>query len=494
MRQAETVPSMENLNEQFLTDYFRNNADVVFHRFHVSSESDSLQLLLIYNDGLADIKQLNQFILPRLETMFTDKQFQSRESIEGGHALPLTIIGEDNLLNELTLKIFSGSLVIYAAGLQVFLSIDIANPPARTPEESATEAPIRGPRDGFTEELTVNTALIRKRLRSPSFCVEQFVIEGRGHTSIALFYVDDIINPAIVDEVRGILQSIDTDAVIGTAYIEDILKNNKYTVFPLADYTGRPDYVVNALLNGRFAVMFQGSPMALIAPVSILNLLISAEDANTPSHIVILERLLRFTGLFIALFFPGFYLALTCFNLEQVPLPLLATINNVRNGLPLSVTMETFMMLFLFEIFSEAGRRLPKAVGQTITVVGGLIIGDAAIRAGITSPTMIVMVAITIIATHSLVNQILSGTTAIIRIMILILSALFGMYGFLIAVIGLVLHLAGLENFGVPYLSSVSPFNKNDFVPAFFRKPARDMKKRPEYLQTQDDTRKENRS
>lgn len=478
-----------DINDEFLTNYFRNNVDVVFHQFNVRNETDKQQLLLIYSDGLADIKQLNQFVLPKLETMYKDNLFSSKESMKEGHSLPLVLL-EENLLQDLTLKVFSGSLVIYVKKLDAFFSMDIANPPARSPEESATESSIRGPHDGFTEELNVNTALIRKRLRSPSLRIEQFVIQGRGHTSIALYYVDDIINPEIVKQVRHKLQNIDTDALVGTALIENILKNSNRTLFPMTDYTGRPDFVVNSLLNGRFAVMLQGSPMALIAPVGLINLLMSAEDADTPFHIVSFERLLRFFGLFIALFFPGFYLALTSFNLEQIPLPLLATINNARTGLPLAVSMETFLMLFLFEIFSEAGRRLPKAVGQTVTVVGGLIIGDAAIRAGITSPTMIVMVAITTIATYSLVNQILSGTTAIIRILILILSGLFGMYGFLIAVIGLVLHLADLENYGVPYLSPISPFSKNDFVPALTKKPAKSMKNRPEYLQTQDHTRK----
>ena len=216
----------------------------------------------------------------------------------------------------------------------------------------------------------------------------------------------------------------------------------------------------------------------------------SPEDTNMPFHIVTIQRTMRLAGLLIAVFLPGFYIALTSYNIEQLPTPLLATIMNSRTGLPLSIPLEAFMMLFLFEVFHEAGIRLPKSVGQTITVVGGLIVGDSAIRAGITSPTMVVMVAVTIIATFTLVNQVLAGTTSIVRLYVLTLSSLLGMFGFFIALFSLVLHLATLECYGVPYLAPISPYVSRDVWEGLMRKPVRNMFRRPKVLRTQDPTRK----
>ncbi|MNO96085.1 Spore germination protein XA [compost metagenome] len=228
--------------------------------------------------------------------------------------------------------------------------------------------------------------------------------------------------------------------------------------------------------------------MGIIAPITLTNLLSSPEDSSTAYYLQIVQKFLRLFGLCIALFLPGFYIALTSFNLEQIPLPLLATISNSRHGLPFPIPLETFMMLFLFEIFNEAGRRLPKALGQTVTVVGGLIIGDAAIRSGITSPTIIVTVAITIVSASTLINQTLSGTTSQIRLIILIASSILGMFGFLISAISVIFYIASLENYGVPYLSPFSPFHKNDLFFSLFKKPELKQIKRPQIMRTNDDT------
>ncbi|GIP27046.1 spore germination protein [Paenibacillus sp. J23TS9] len=480
----------ETIDKVFLEQYYAECQDVVLHPFYVGDSANRQTILLIYCDGMSNTGQINQFVLPRLERMYGKTGFSSASDIEDCQYIPLTRLKADQLLKELDIKVFAGMLVVYFQEIHAFFTMDVSDQPNRSPEESSTESSIKGPHDGFTESLTTNVALVRKRLRSQSFCVENFVLSERGQTKVSLLYIKDIINQDIVTEIRSRLNSYEGDAIIGTSQIEDLVQGDLKSIFPLTDYVGRPDYVADSILSGRFAVIFDGSPMAIIAPITLSSLIKSPEDTNMPFHIVSIQRIMRLAGLVIALFLPGFYIALTSFNIEQVPTPLLATIMNSRSGLPFSISMETFMMLFLFEVFHEAGIRLPKSVGQTITVVGGLIVGDAAIRAGITSPTMIVMVAVTIIATFTLVNQVLAGTTAIIRLYVLMLSSFLGMFGFFIALFSLVLHLATLECYGVPYLAPISPYINRDAWEGLLRKPIKDMFRRPKVLRTQDPTRK----
>lgn len=484
-------PDKDQINTEFLRTYFQNSADVHIHEFKATGrENNNKYITLIYSPGMADATQINQFVLPRFEALYQDFADPSASDIAMNRHLPLTPIRGEHLLHEISYYVYSGSLVIYFTDLELFFRLNIASPPTRSISEPLTESSIKGPRDGFTEELTTNVALLRKRLRTHSLCVENLVKGKRGETSIALIYIDDIINSEIVDEVRNRLNKINIDSITGTSFIESVITgSNNRSIFPLTDYSGRPDYIADALLTGKFAVLVDGSPMGIIAPITLTNLLTSPEDANTQYYLVVIQKFLRLTGLFIALFLPGFYIALTSFNLEQIPLPLLATITNSRQGLPLPIPLETFMMLFLFEIFNEAGRRLPKALGQTVTVVGGLIIGDAAIRSGITSPTIIVSVAITIVASSALINQTLSGATSQIRILILVMSSILGMFGFIISSIAIVFYLASLENYGVPYLAPISPFYKKDFLLSLFRKPEEKQIQRPKVYRTNDNTR-----
>ncbi|RAI88146.1 GerA spore germination protein [Paenibacillus pabuli] len=470
-------------------EQFNPCADVVIQTFPAKDETD-MSVIMIYCDGLVDGKQINQFIIPRLEqhSLFIEEEHPKE--------LGLTLNPIEDLTDteNLNLLIFSGQLLLIFGNGDQSCSLDIASIPGRTPEESAIESSIKGPRDGFTEELSVNIGLVRKRMKTSSMCYEKYVKGGRTQTSIGLLYVKDIINPDILKEARKNLDQIEIDGLLGTSIMERAIMGGIRSIFPLTDNTERPDYVVDSLLNGRFAVLIEGSPVAIIAPTTLFNQLKSPEDESTPFFIVTFERILRISGLLIACFFPAFYIGLTSFNVEQIPLPLLATISGTRMGLPMPVTLEAFVMIFMFELFNEAGRRLPRALGQTVSVVGGLIIGDAAIRAGITSPTIIVTVAISVISSYILVNTVLSGATAQVRIGMLVISSILGLFGFIIGLLGLLVHLVSLECYGVSYLSPVSPYIPGDFTQAVSMPPSMKRTKRPAVLHTQDSTRRRKRS
>ncbi|MGD0035394.1 spore germination protein [Paenibacillus illinoisensis] len=485
--QAIDITSHETLLAS-LKKQFDPCADVVIQTFPAKDETDK-SVIMLYCDGLTDAKQINQFIIPRLE--------QHSLLIEETHPkeLGLTLNPIEDLTDteNINLLIFSGQLLLIFGDGEQSCSLDIASIPGRNPEESAIESSVKGPRDGFTEELNVNIGLIRKRIKTSSMCFEKYVKGGRTQTTIGLLYVKDIINPEILKEARRNLDQIEVDGILGTSVMERSIMGGIRSIFPLTDNTERPDYVVSSLLNGRFAVLIEGSPVAIIAPTTLFNQLKSPEDESTPFFIVTFERILRISGLLIASFFPAFYIGLTSFNVEQIPLPLLATIAGTRMGLPLPVTLEAFLMIFMFELFNEAGRRLPRALGQTVSVVGGLIIGDAAIRAGITSPTIIVSVAISVISSYILVNTVLSGATAQVRIGMLVMSSLLGLFGFMLGLFALLVHLVSLECYGVSYLSPVSPYIPGDFTQAVSMQPTMKRTKRPAALHTQDSTRRRKR-
>lgn len=474
----------EQWNEDTVRLLFGSSADITI-QIHYFGTSDQIKTVLLYCDGLVDMKQINQFVLPHFSRLLDSPEQIS--TIKSNSLLQLNPIqnGED-LLHQL----FEGNMIIIFEDQQKMFSVDVADIPNRSPEESNTEVSIKGPRDGFTEELSTNIALIRKRLKTPSLYHEQFRVGRRSQTKVSLLYLYDVARPEVINEVRSRIQKIDIDGLLSNEQLEESLSDYSHSLFPLVDYIGRPDYAAASLLRGRFVILIDGSPMALIAPINLTMLLKSPEDMHLPFYYVALERLFRLIGISISILAPGLWVALTSYDVDQLPFQLLATISNSRVGLPISAPMEAFLMLGLFEIFREAGVRLPKAVGETITVVGGLIVGDAAIRAGITSPTMLFVAAVTAVATFTLVNQSLSGSVSVVRIFILICSSVLGMYGFYIGVLALITYLSRLESFGLPYLAPVSPLSWRDVLSGLSVTPRDNLKKRPEMLNTIDPTRK----
>lgn len=341
----------------------------------------------------------------------------------------------------------------------------------RNVEESNMEVSIRGPRDGFIESATDNVSLIRKRLKTSALKVKTYSIGRRSHTQVKLLYMDDVIEPKLLTEIDKRLKSIDISIVASSYQIEELLYDNTYSLVPLVEYSGRPDFVVDALNEGRFAVIIDGNPSALIGPTNFSLLIRSAEDTQSSFFYVNAERLIRITALITSILLPGFWLAITSYQIDQIPFPLVATVAQSRVGLPLSSPLEIFLMLLFFELFKEAGIRLPKPVGQTVAVLGGLIVGDAAIRAGLTSPATLVVGAITLISTYTLTDQSLAGNILIIRFFIVGLAALLGLYGFFIGVFLLLIYIASLTSFGFPFVSPLNRMkNINDSV---FRLPVK---------------------
>ncbi|MED4755384.1 spore germination protein [Brevibacillus choshinensis] len=423
--------------EEEILSLFSHCSDVVVMRF-VTNENQPM--LLVYCQGLVDLKQMQEVVLPQLNRDLSQGDIRS---------LPLSFLVDDQDL--WVDRLFAGDLLLFLGEAPPF-AWDISNRPQRTTEEANTEVSIKGPRDGFTEDLSANVALIRKRLRTLSLSYEDFTLGTRSRTRVALLYMRDSAPPDLIEDIRERLRGSQSKKIVNSAILEKQLSDHTYSLFPLVDYTGRPDYSIFMLMQGKAIVLVDGSPVALIAPVTLLELIKSPEDDQYPIIYVWMERILRLGGIWISVFLPGFWIALTSYNIEEFPFQLLATVTQGRKGLPFSAPMELLGVLFIFEFLREAGARLPKTVGQTLALVGALIIGDASIRAGFTSPSMLFIGSLTVVASFTLINQSLSGAVTCARFFVFLLSATVGTYGFVISIITIIYYLSTLTSFGRPYL------------------------------------------
>ncbi|MBO8172157.1 MAG: spore germination protein [Bacillaceae bacterium] len=477
-------------SKQQIIDLFVSCDDIKYEEIPFSHQKGQIKVLFVYSEGLSDTDQLNEIIIPNLEQSLRKlgNQPLNREYLEKSWVKStLTRVHHADLTVD---KVLDGELLLYFDDLKAAYTIDISKHPQRKPEEASTEAIIKGPRDNFVEELSVNIGLIRKRYRSNRLKCRQYTLGKRTKTKIAVMYDEDIIDLEIISKLDKKIKQIQVDGLISSNQLKEYLTDTRFPIFPEYDYTSRADYVADCILRGRFTILVDGTPIAILAPVNMYFLLKSPEDTEYFFLYNSFERILRWVGISIATFLPGFWIALVSFHQEQLPLTLIATLVTAREGVPLPSGLEALIMLTLFELFREAGLRLPMSIGQTLTVVGGLIIGDAAIRSGLTSPAMIVVIATSLVASFTLRNQSLIGTISVLRILVLIICSFFGLFGLFVSIVCILIYLSNLRPFGIPYLVPMSPFNFREFTNSFVRKPWSQIRKRPGFLDPQDPSRR----
>lgn len=487
-----TVDKPKIITYKTINDTFAHCEDVSIEKKVYQKDDYTLSVHLVKCDGLIDGEKFNKLVVPTLKQIVVENPIQKAtiQTYLQNSSLPHATLIKDT--NTMTKHVFTGQVLFYFDQLNMTFSIDIANHPQRTPEEPNTEISVKGPRDGFIEELPVNIALVRKRLKTNTLKVEKYCVGTRTQTDIALLYVDDIIQEKTLKAVKDKIQNIPkTDALFSLYHLQDLLTNTKFKLVPIFNYTGRPDFVVMSLLQGRFAILMDGVPTAILAPTSLSYLTKSPEDDEFVTIYVAFTRALRFVGLFLATFLPGFWVSLVTFHQDQIPYVMLGTLAETRRGVPFPSPLEAFLMLGMFELFREAGMRLPSAIGQTLTVVGGLIIGQAAIQAGITNPAMVVIMATSLVATFTLLDQSLIGSITVARLIVLFSSSFLGLYGEICISFVVLIYLSGVTSFKVPYLSPLSPFSARDFLNAYLRLPWSEKGKRAKALEPQDGSRQE---
>lgn len=346
-------------------------------------------------------------------------------------------------------------------------------------EEPPSEPVIRGPREGFIESLQVNLSLIRRRLRTPHLHVKILTIGELTQTSVAYVFIKGLADEGLIEEVRQRLERIDIDGVLTSGYLEDFIEDTPFTLFPLVFNTERPDRVTAHLLEGKVAIFADGSPEALVVPITLLATLQAPDDYYERATIGSFIRSIRIFAYVTAILLPGTYVALVNFHQELLPTALLLRISDFREGIPFPVVAEILIMEFLFEVLREAGVRLPRAIGSALSIVGALILGDAAIRAGLVSPSVVIVVALTAISSFSAPTFSAAIAGRLLRFVFIILAGAFGLFGLQFGLLIVIAHLCSLRSFGEPYLSPVTPLKTSGLKDTFIRVPWWGMTVRP---------------
>ena len=452
-------------NRQTLARIFHlpTNQDLVLRPFQAGGQR-SVAALAAFIDGLADKTIINNGILQPLMLLSSlHPGTLERQLIEWVRdaLLPGNQVSECATWEEVVDNILAGSTVVFLEGVPVALSVETKGWEHRQVSAATTESVVRGPHDAFTESFRANTGLVRSRLRSEKLVTEIIQVGDLATTDVAIMYITNIANPALIREMKRRIRLISVDYVPDSGLLEQFIEDDPIGVIPKLLSTERPDRVAYALSEGQVAVFVGHSPFVLLAPTVVWSLLHTSEDAYLRWPFGTFIRTIRLLSLFVALLLPALYIAVTNYHPEMIPTDLMLAVASSRERVPFPVVVEVLIMEFSIELIREAGIRIPTVIGPTIGIVGALILGQAAVAAGIISPLLIIVVAVTALGSFTLPNYNLSFSVRVLRFLFITVAAVLGFYGIVLGLMVLLMHIATLRSFGVPVLAPLAPRRKS---------------------------------
>ncbi len=372
-------------------------------------------------------------------------------------------VKEVDNMDDMVKAVLSGDSAVFLEGCNTGIVIATRGWPARGVSEPTAEKVVRGPRDGFTETIRFNTVLVRRRIRDTKLKVKMVSLGTRSRTDIAIMYMDDIVRPELVQEVESRMNKYVIDSIFDSGYIEQLIEDSWKSPFPQTQATERPDKFASSLLEGKVGIIVDNSPFAIIVPATLNAYYQASEDYYQRWHIMTFVRILRYLVSFLSFTLPGLYVATLNFQPQMLPTAFAISIAASREAVTFSTVMEIVVTELIFELFREAGIRAPGAIGHVIGLVGGIVIGQAAVDANIISAMIVIICASTAICTFAIPDYSLTSAFRLIRYGVIALSAVFGLYGFLIAMLIILIHLSSLESFGMPYLAPYNISDQNKF-------------------------------
>lgn len=396
-----------------------------------------------------------------------------------GRLLTSMRIKETEDFLELVDYVLNGRVAIVIDGSPNALLCNVAGPQGRAIEEPVTEPVVRGPRDGFVEDYQTNISLIRRRIRSSRLKVEELEVGTLSKTIIALCYIKDLVQDSLIEEVRTRINRINIDAIHDSGIIEELISDQPFSLFPLAQYSERPDKVAGSLVEGKVAIIVDNSPMIIVVPITFVSLLQASEDYYNQFLFASFIRVIRFLSLNIALLLPALVVAIMTFHQEIIPDKLMGVIITTRKELPFPIYAEVLFMEMFFEVLREAGVRLPRTIGQSVSIVGGLVIGQATVNAGFVGFIPVIVVSLTAVASFAIPSYAAGTSIRILRFGLIILATFLGGVGIMLGLMFILFYLCGLRSFGVPYLSPIAPLSPRDMKDSFIRVPWWAMLTRP---------------
>lgn len=459
----EAIRTDAELNKAVLESIFSGCSDIVFRDVQPAGQN---RWLIVYLSSLVEEKTIEDHVLKPLINVKPEDE--GVRKITAGSTTVATTIAD------IVRYVLEGHAAVIANGESDALIVKSSGAHSqRSPEEPTSEPVIRGPRDGFVENITTNISLLRKRIKSSRLKTESVKIGQLTQTEIVIAYIAGLAPESLLDEVRTRVTRIQIDGIIDSGYIEECIEDEPYSLFPQVHSTERPDVVASELLEGRIGILVDTSPFVLVVPMTFWAGLQASEDYYVRWPIATFTRWIRFLFIFFAIFAPSLYVAITTFHQEMIPTNLVLSIASSREPVPFPALLEAFLMEIIFEALREAGIRLPKQIGQAISIVGGLVIGQAAVQAGIISAPVVIIVSITGIATFTIPRYSLASGVRLLRFPMIFIAGTLGLYGVILGFLVILVHMMSLRSFGVPYFAPLNSFTLKDLKNVLIRTPDR---------------------
>lgn len=478
-----TVPFTKSLKENIKTleTLFKDCSDVVNREFIIGG-ANKVSVYVIYIDNMVDQALLDEDIMRYLLYHMDDLPKEHKFDYIKEKGVRSADMSEVTDMTEAVQGILSGETVIIVDGYDKVIKASIKGMPNRGVPESDNEVAIRGSKEGFSEALNINRVLLRRRIKDTNLKMKKMKVGTRTLTDISIVFLEGVSKPEFVKEIEERLNEYTIDGILDSGMLEQLVERNTLSPFPEFQSTERPDKAAAALLEGRVVILVDNSPMAIILPTTLNSFFQASDDAYERWEIATFTRILRYLGAFLTMALPGLYVAVINFQPEVLSSAMALSFAAAREGVPFSVLFEVIIMEIAFQMLLEAGIRLPGPMGSTLGIVGGLIIGDAAVNANLVSPIVVIVIAFTAISAFTVPNSSFAFAFRIFRYLILLLSAFLGLFGFIIGLMVVLIHLAGLRSFGIPYLLPFSSTGINDgaeLKDSVIKYPLKDLRRRP---------------
>lgn len=482
--QQSKVPVSTDLNRviEALRQHFGSTGDLVLRK--ILAGEGTVPILVVYLENMADPKTINESIIGKLQG--APVELLSNSKVLAHSVLAVSKVGLTGDLTKAIDGILYGKTAIFLAGSNRAIVAETSGWEKRGIQPPETEVNIQGPQEGFVEAISVNITQIRRRIRDSHLRFDNLHLGTRTHTAVSVAYIDGLADPGIVAEVKKRLQAIKIDGIQSSQAVMEFLKDQRLTLFPTLLKTERPAKVAACLLEGRVAILVDGTPFVILAPITFAMFLQAGDDYYFNFYFGSFLRLLTVFAFITTLVLPSLFVALTTHHWEMLPTPLVLSIAGSRAGVPFPLLVEVFAMEFIFELLREAGARLPNALGQAVSIAGALVIGQAVVQAGLISPLVVILVAFTGIASFAIPSYDATLAFRLLRFPLIIISYLIGLLGLVVGVIVIWAHMASLTSFGVPYLAPFTPVQVKDLKDTLFRAPAWTMVNRPQTVPSLD--------
>lgn len=455
-----------------------NSSDINVRYFNIHKEKVAFMFL----ESVASDDKISNYLGKSLSINVRSKKNLFENLFDNiNNTIPNSKVKIINTYDDIFYHLSSGFTCIFVNGFDKCITLETKALLDRSITEASSEPVLKGPKDCFIENILANMGLIRKRIKDNNLYFDETKVGRRTKTKVIIGYINDIVDKKQVDKLKEKLNKIDIDGIIDSNYIKELLSNQK-SFLPRVISTERPDVVSMGLLNGKIAIMVENTPYVLLLPTVFADFFNSSEDYYTKPFNASFTRILRYIAFFIAILVPAIYIAVTTFNMEVVPSSLLISFSIQKESVPFPTIIEILILIVAYEILREADTRKPQIMGASISIVGALILGEAAVSAGIISPIVVIIISISAVSGMGFNDPDITNAIRIWRILFMLAACLFGIVGIVILFIIFITKLNSIEVLGTPYLAPLSPFSLKDFKNSLTRFPQQKIKTRPTYF------------